>query len=168
MTDEQAGNCILAVMTELEQIAFKNKLKQAAQQFIEQRITAAKTLIDNAQEAANSEEKSSAGDKYETARAMNQLEKEMHSKQLAQQVRELALLHEVRTDTVYTTATMGACIECAGLIFFIGAGLGKQTIDNKQIIFLSPQAPLAKLLQNKKAGDPFVFNGKETVIETIY
>jgi hypothetical protein len=63
---------------------------------------------------------------------------------------------------------MGACIECADLIFFIAAGLGKQTIDGKLIIFLSPQAPLAKLLQNKKAGESFVFNGKETVIETVY
>lgn len=168
MTDGRAGNCILAVVTESEKIAFKNRLKLAAQQLIEQRITAAKKLIDNAQEAANSEEKSSVGDKYETSRAMNQLEKEMHSKQLAQQIRELALLHEVKTDVIYVVATMGACIVCADLTFFIAAGLGKQTIDSKLIIFLSPQAPLAKLLQNKKAGESFVFNGKDTVIETVY
>ena len=155
-------------MTESEKKAFKNKLKLAAQQLIEQRITAAKTLINNAQEAANNEEKSSAGDKYETSRAMNQLEKEMHSKQLAQQIKELALLHEVKTDMIYPAATMGACIECADLTFFIAAGLGKQTIAGKQIIFLSPQAPMAKLLQNKKAGDSFVFISKDTVIETIY
>jgi hypothetical protein len=159
---------ILAVVTEIEKIAFKNRLKQAAQQLIEQRIAVTKTLINNAQEAANSEEKSSVGDKYETARAMSQLEKEMHSKQLAQQIRELALLHEVKTDVIYATVTMGACIECAGLTFFNAAGLGKQTIDGKLIIFLSPQAPLAKLLQNKKAGESFIFSGKETVIESVY
>jgi hypothetical protein len=168
MTAEQAGYCILAVVTESEKIAYKNGLKLAAQQLIEKRIAAAKKLIDNAQEAANSEEKSSVGDKYETARAMNQLEKEMHSKQLAQQIRELALLHEVKTEVIYTAANMGACIECANLTFFIAAGLGKQTIGGKQIIFLSPQAPLAKILQNKKAGESFVFNGKDTVIETVY
>lgn len=168
MTAGQAGYCILAVVTESEKIAFKSGLKQAAQQLIEQRIAGAKKLIDNAQEAANSEEKSSVGDKYETARAMNQLEKEMHSKQLAQQIRELALLHEVKVEVIYPAATMGACIECAELTFFIAAGLGKQTIDGKPIIFLSPQAPLAKLLQHKKAGESFVFNGKDTVIETVY
>nr|WP_240347821.1 hypothetical protein [Longitalea arenae] len=140
----------------------------AAQQLIEQRIAAAKTIIDNAQEAANNEDKSSAGDKYETARAMNQLEKEMHSKQLAQQLKELALLHEVKTDIVYTAAVTGACIECKDLIFFLGAGLGKQIIDGRPVIFLSPMAPLAKLLLNKRAGDRFVFNGNETVIETVY
>jgi len=99
---------------------------------------------------------------------MNQLEKEMHSKQLAQQLKELALLHEVKTDLVYGAATSGACIECAGMIFFIAAGLGKQTIDGKLIVFLSPQAPLAKQLHHKIAGDHFVFNGKETTIETVY
>jgi hypothetical protein len=155
-------------VTEPEKIAFKNRLKLAAQQIIEQRIAAAKTLIDNAQEAANSEEKSSAGDKYETARAMNQLEKEMHSKQLAQQLKELALLHEVKTDVVYTKVVPGACIECAGMMFFIAAGLGKQTIDNTLIIFLSPQAPLAKNLLHKKAGESFLFSGKEMVIVAVY
>lgn len=155
-------------MTDPEKIAFKNRLKLAGEHIIEQRVAAAKTLIDEAQAAANSEEKSSAGDKYETARAMNQLEKEMHSKQLAQQLKELALLHEVRTDVVYAHATTGACIDCSGTIFFIAAGLGKQTIDGKLIIYLSPQAPLAKQLQHKKAGDQFVFNGKDTVIEAIY
>ena len=155
-------------MTEPEKITFKNGLKLAAQQVIEQRIAAAKTLIDNAQEAANSEEKSSAGDKYETARAMNQLEKEMHSKQLAQQLKELALLHEVKTDVVYTKVVPGACIECTGMIFFIAAGLGKQTIDDKLIIFLSPLAPLAKALQYKKAGESFLFGGKEMVIAAVY
>lgn len=135
---------------------------------IGQRITAAKTLINNAQEAANNEEKSSAGDKYETARAMNQLEKEMHTKQLAQQNNELALLNAVKTDVIYSLVTPGACIESDGMIFFIAAGLGKQTVEGKGIIFLSPQAPLAKQLQHKKAGDLFVFNGKEITITAIY
>lgn len=155
-------------MTDTDKIAFKNKLKQVAQQLIEQRIAAVKIIIDNAQEAANSEEKSSAGDKYETARAMNQLEKEMHSKQLAQQLKELALLHDVKTDVVYPAVVTGACVQCADLIFFIGAGLGKQTIEGKLVIFLSPLAPLAKVLLHKQAGDLFVFNGKETAIETVY
>jgi hypothetical protein len=155
-------------VTEPEKIAFKNRLKLAGQHIIEQRIATAKALIDNAQEAANNEEKSSAGDKYETSRAMNQLEKEMHSKQLVQQRNELAMLHDVKTDLIYNMATTGACIECEGMIFFIAAGLGKQTIEGKLIVFLSPQAPLAKQVQRKVAGERFAFNGKEITITAIY
>ena len=158
----------IVIVTEPEKIAFKNRLKQAGLAIIEQRIHAARTIINNAQEAANNEEKSSAGDKYETARAMSQLEKEMHSKQLARQIKELALLNEVKTEAIYTTITTGSCIECGEMVFFIAAGLGKQTIAEKLVIFLSPQAPLAKQLLHKKAGDQFVFNGREIVIETIY
>lgn len=158
----------IVIVTEPEKIAFKNRLKQAGLALIEQRVQAAKTIINNAQEAANNEEKSSAGDKYETARAMSQLEKEMHSKQLARQINELALLNAIKTETVYGTVTTGACIECGNILFFIAAGLGKQTIENKLVVFLSPQAPLAKQLLHKKAGDRFVFNGREIVIETIY
>ena len=44
---------------------------------IKQRIAAATLAIENAQSAANAEEKSSAGDKYETSRAMSHLEKDM-------------------------------------------------------------------------------------------
>lgn len=155
-------------MTTHPKIAFKNQLKGFGEQIIEQRITVAKTLIADAQEAANSEEKSSAGDKYETARAMSQLEKEMHTKQLAQQVKELALLHEVKVDVIYDVAHTGACIECPEMIFFIAAGLGKQTIDGKLVVFLSPHAPLAKLLHHKKAGDSFVFNNVQTNILDVY
>jgi len=35
-------------------------------------------------------------------------------------------------------------------------------------MFLSPNAPLAGLLLNKKPGDGFVFNGKEIVIDDVF
>ena len=165
MTNEQKG---YFTSFETEKTAFKTRLKLAGEAIIEQRIAAAQTLINNAQEAANNEEKSSACDKYETARAMNQLEKEMHSKQLAQQVKELALLHDIKTDIIYNEATTGACIECAEMIFFIAAGLGKQVIDGRVIFFLSPHAPLAKIVLRKKAGDEFMFNGVLTKIVSVY
>lgn len=155
-------------MTTSEKIAYKNRLKQTGELIIQDRITAAKTIIDNAQQAANNEDKSSAGDKYETSRAMSHLETEMHSVQLAQQLKELSLLRAVNVDVVNTSVSIGACIECRNMIFFIAAGLGKQIVDGKTIFFLSPHAPLAKLLQSKQAGDKFVFNGVETDIENVF
>ena len=155
-------------VTDADKITCKHKLKLFALAIIEQRITAAKTIIKNAQEAANSEGKSSAGDKYETARAMSHLEKDMHSRQLAQQIEEQALLHQVKTDIIYHSAIAGACIVSSSMIFFIAAGLGKQIVEERNIIFLSPHAPLAKLLQHKKAGDHFLFNGTQTTILEVY
>jgi hypothetical protein len=155
-------------MTDQEKMIFKNKLKQLCQSLIAQRIDAVKLNINRAQEAANNEEKSSAGDKYETSRAMNQLERDMHSRQLAEIVKELANLHGVDVSRIYTRGEPGAYVQCSGISFFIAAGLGKQRVENITIYFLSPNAPLAKMLQNKKAGDHFIFNQTQTTILEIY
>lgn len=155
-------------MTHQEIIAFKTMLKKAGELLITERIAMTKSAIDNAQEAANSEDKSSAGDKYETGRAMGHLEKDMYARQLAENIKELDKLQKVNTDIIYTAAQTGAFVRCPTHSFFIAAGLGKQVIDNETIFFLSPDAPLAKLLLHKKAGDNFVFNKMDTVILEIY
>jgi hypothetical protein len=151
-----------------QKIAFKNKLKQVCQAIIEERIEAAKMAMGNAQQAANEEEKSSAGDKYETSRAMGHLENEMHARHLAENIKELVGLHSINTDVIYAGAAPGAFVKCADVSFFMAAGLGKQVIDGKTILLLSPQAPLSKLLQYKKAGDSFLFNGVNKNIIDVY
>jgi hypothetical protein len=155
-------------MTHQEMIAFKTSLKKAGKLLITERIAMAKSAIDNAQEAANNEGKSSAGDKYETGRAMGHLEKDMYARQLAENIKELDKLQKVNTDIIYTIAQTGAFVRCSNHSFFIAAGLGKQLIDDQPIFFLSPYAPLATLLLHKKAGDSFLFNKMDTVILEIY
>jgi len=83
-------------MNDVEKIALKNTLKQYALALIEQRIATAREAIDQAQQAANQEEKSSAGDKYETGRAMGHLQKDMYARQLSENRKELAILHAVK------------------------------------------------------------------------
>lgn len=155
-------------MTEQDMIAFKTVLKQEGERLIKERIAMAKAAMDSAQEAANSEDKSSAGDKYETSRAMGHLEKDMYARQLAENVKELDKLQKVNTEMIYPAAQVGAFVQSAGAAFFIAAGLGKQVIADQQVFFLSPDAPIAKTLFGKKAGDQFLFNKKETVIQAVY
>jgi hypothetical protein len=154
-------------MTSTEKIILKTRLKEIGLRLIGERITIAKMAIGDAQQAANNEEKSSAGDKYETGRAMSHLEKDMHARQLAEHLKELAMLREINTDIIYSASVAGAFIKCAHESFFIAAGLGKQIVDGQTIFFLSPYAPLAKLLLHKKAGDHFLFNGKGVEIREV-
>lgn len=155
-------------MTHQQMIDFKTGLKKNGEFLIKERITTTKLAIDNAQEAANNEGKSSAGDKYETGRAMGHLEKEMYARQQAENMKELDLLQKINTDVIYPHAQTGAYVRCSDHSFFIAAGLGKQLIADQLIFFLSPYAPLAKLLLHKKAGDRFLFNKNETVILEIF
>src|ERR1700749_1072889 len=129
-------------MTQHEKIAFKNKLKKWGQDLIGQRIATSKTAMEQAQEAANNEEKSSAGDKYETGRAMGHLQKDMHARQLAEALKELASLNAIPTDSLCTEGGIGAVLQAEDIAFFVSAGLGKQIVDGQPIVFLSPQAPL--------------------------
>jgi hypothetical protein len=181
-------------MTDPEKIAFKNRLKQFGVDLIGQRMSAAKQAMEQAQEAANSEEKSSAGDKYETGRAMGHLQKDMHARQLAESVKELAAFQAVPTEPLCQEGRTGAVLLADGVLqadaalhadsalqaervasrqayniaFFIGAGLGKQAIDGQTVLFLSPQAPLAKLLEKKKTGDSIVFNQRTLIVRDVF
>ena len=155
-------------MDTARKIAFKTRLKLFCIKSIEERIMAVKTSMKNAQEAANSEEKSSAGDKYETGRAMGHLQKDMHARQLDACLREKADLQAVNADMLYDHAVGGAFIQTDGPGFFIAAGIGKQTIEGIQVFFISPKAPLAVLLLNIKKGHKFLFNKVELLVLDLF
>jgi hypothetical protein len=155
-------------MEQPEKIAFKNHLKKWALDLLGQRMATTKEAMRQAQEAANGEEKSSAGDKYETGRAMGHLQKDMHARQLAELVREMAALHAVNTEQLCREGRSGALLKTDQLAFFISIGLGKQLVDGVTIVFLSPQAPLARSLQDKRAGDSIVFNKETMIIRDIF
>ena len=122
----------------------------------------------NAQAAAYQEEKSSAGDKYETGRAMNHLEKDMHARQLSANKKDMAGLLSVNCNQIYYRVIPGCLVKCTGISFFIAAGLGKIIIEEETVFLLSHHAPVTKMLYNKKAGDKILFNGKEVKIEDLY
>ena len=155
-------------MNNQQKIDFKNTLKKKCIEIIEQRILSCYRAMENAQAAANEEEKSSAGDKYETGRAMNQIEKDMHARQLAANKNDLASLLTIDCNHVYEKIIPGCFVKCTGVSFFIAAGLGKITVDEQTVFLLSLHAPMAKMLYHKNTGDSILFNGKELVIEDLY
>lgn len=151
-----------------EKVAFKNRLYQHCIAIIQQRINAAIESMQNAQAAANSEEKSSAGDKYETSRAMSHLEKDMHARQLTANQHELAALLAVDCNIIYTPVSAGSIVTCNDITFYIAAGLGKISFEGAAVYVLSPNAPVAKSLLHKVVGDNVSFNNKELIISAIF
>jgi acyl-CoA thioesterase len=107
-------------------------------------------LRDQAQEAANSEEKSSAGDKYETSRAMNQIERDNYAHQLSVAIEDMNLLQTIDSDRLYEQADNGAVI-CSTdkSIYFIASGIGIVQFEDDKVIVLSPKAPLAQMLRGR-------------------
>ena len=152
----------------IQNTAYKTRLHKFCIEIIKERIAATMQFIKNAQASANSEEKSSAGDKYETSRAMSHLEKDMHSRQLVANQNELAQLLNVVSDKTHVHIATGSIITSGELIFFIAAGLGKISFEGKVVYILSPNAPVAKSMINHIAGDKIIFNNKEIKIDSVY
>lgn len=155
-------------MTVKEKLGHKKILFDISKRILEERIAANQNSVDTAQAAANDEGKSSAGDKYETSRAMSHLEKEMYAKQLAANKNELAALLSIDCIKLLPGIAPGAVIKCDGYSFFIAAGLGKITAGDETVYFLSPNAPLAIILYQKKRGDNILLNGRNSIILDIY
>jgi transcription elongation GreA/GreB family factor len=155
-------------MDQKEKIDYKKQLKAFCLALISERIGFGRKAMENAQEAANSEEKSSAGDKYETSRAMSHLEKDMNARQLQQNLVELSRLQLVDPEIIFNKVTTGCIIDCGQIRFFVAAGLGKQKFGDQVIFLLSPQAPLAAKLMNKTAGYCFIFNDQDLIITEVY
>lgn len=146
---------------------YKIKLKKFAEEILQQRIETAKMAMLNAQDAANSEEKSSAGDKYETARAMGQLDREMNAKQYEEAKRELSLLQNLYVLEPSSVVIPGSFVKTNKGDFFICSGLGIHSVEGKKVGFLSVKSPLAIPLLGKSAGYSFQFQGQSWKIEAL-
>ena len=151
-----------------EKIKFKTLLKNICIDVFKKRIAAAEFVVQQAQDSANSDEKSSAGDKHETGRAHGQNDREMNERQLSEAKRELQLAESINADKIYDSFVKGAVAICGEEIYFMSVGLGKTEIEHKKVFLISPDAPLSKLMFEKKSGDKIVFNEKEFLLMEVY
>ena len=132
--------------------------------YIEERIKVANQAIQFAQASANEETKSSAGDKYETGRAMAQLEIEKNSMQLAdaQKLKQLQL--QLDPTKITDTIQAGSLAITNQGRFYISIPAGQFTIEGETYFAVSPSSPIAQKLLGLKKGDQFSFNNKEFAV----
>jgi hypothetical protein len=150
-----------------KQKLFKQQVFLQCKNILEQRIAHAHQAMQSAQEAANSEDKSSAGDKYETSRAMGQLDRNMNAKQMAEAQTELNALMKLTMDYDSEKIISGSMVETNNGIYFIAAGIGMIEVEKKKVAVLSPHSPLAKVMIGKTKNETFEFNGKSFVVGKV-
>lgn len=155
-------------MTEAQKIAHKKRLQKNCIDVIERRIHNIRISMNAAQATSNNEEKSSAGDKFETSRAMSHLEKDMYAKQLSSNMKEIESLLSVDCNKIYNSAKRGSFVNCGTISFFIASGLGKLSFENEIVFFVSPVAPVLKILSGKTTGETIIFNKEQYTIKDVY
>lgn len=136
----------------------KRKLLLLCQQFIQQRLDAARQAMNVAQEAANAEEKSSAGDKYETGRAMAQIARDQAAQQLAEGLKLKAVLDQINSSHSSSQVRLGSLVTTDRSAFYLSISAGELQLDGRKYFAVSPQSPIGKILLGCKVNDVFTFN----------
>jgi hypothetical protein len=123
--------------------------------------------IDAARASGNEETKSSAGDKYETGRAMMQLEVEKNATQLQEATKLKNVLERIRPEIVFASAQTGSLVITNQGNFYLSVSAGAFAIDNQVYQTLSTSSPLGAKMVGLKSGADFMFQSKNFTIVRI-
>jgi len=145
----------------------KKKLYKACQQNLEDRIQAIQRAMGEAQEAANHETKSSAGDKHETGRAMMQLETEKLNARLSEVLSEQDRLRQIRPEKLSRSVEPGALVITDTKKFYFSMGAGQLSVEGEEYFALSMQTPLGQVAKGRKKDDTFELRGQKYRIKKI-
>lgn len=146
---------------------FKKNLHKHLISSFKEDIAELHRLIGEFKSSAGNETKSSAGDKYETARAMAHLEIEKLGHQLAEKERALAALAAYGNERRCFVGEPGSLVESDFGLIYIAVHRGEINYQNTRVFCVSGAAPVVRSINGKKAGDTFVVNGSAYAISAI-
>jgi len=139
--------------------AFKLQIIQACKENLTEKTASLNAIMQEVTASANSESKSSAGDKHETSRAMMQLEQEKLGKQITDAVNRLNEFNKIEFNKPFQTITHSSLVETDRGFFLIASSIGKIAVDGKTVFVISAKSPLALALVGAKLKDTVIFNG---------
>ena len=134
-------------------------LHQLCADHINTRINNAQHAIDEAQQGQQQETKSSAGDKYETGRAMMQQEINRNLGALNEAKKLMAALNAVSTAGSSPIADIGSIVITNKGRFYLAISAGTLSLNGDSYFAVSPASPIGAKLKGKKAGEQFEVNG---------
>ena len=135
--------------------------------YVEEHIAAIKLKIAEAQDAANDDTKSSAGDKYEVSREMMQQEIDLDMTRLAEMQKHKAALERIDPTQHMDKGQSGALVYTSNGNYFLAIPAGKLLADGVSCYAISAEAPIALQMLGKNARDEFVQNGKVIRITSV-
>lgn len=135
--------------------------------YVMERINRLKNEIKKTQASANEETKSSAGDKYETGRAMAQLEIGKNSVQLREAERLLGMLQAIHQELISEIVIPGSLVKTNKGDFYISISIGLIKLKQNQYFIIAPDSPIGLLFMGKKVRDVISWNKAQYQIHEI-
>jgi transcription elongation GreA/GreB family factor len=148
-------------------MSLKRKIYEQCRKLAAARVLAHQQSLQELISSAAEETKSSAGDKFETGRAMLHIEQDHIRKQLAEALAQQAVLAAIDPGLSPGRAGLGSLVRMADSYYFLSTALGKMSVDGRAVIALSMQSPLGSRLAGLAVGDRVTMNGKELIVEEL-
>jgi len=145
----------------------KSELVKNCTSIIEHRISNALEMLKTSNESAHLETKSSAGDKYETARAMAHLEYEKAALQLNEALKLKQVLAHVNFKSSGNQVFSGSLVITDHYHFLLAISLNKMTVAGHDFFVVSPTTPVGRLIMGKMVGAQFSFNNQVHTVQEI-
>ncbi len=135
--------------------------------YLRNRETDIKSAIAAAQEAANEDTKSSAGDKFETGRESVQQEIDLNLVRLNELNKMKTALELIIPAQKGSIAAPGSLVFTNNGIFYVAISAGQLKVDGATYIAISAASPIGTNFMGQTAGYEFSFNGKKYKIEKV-
>lgn len=145
----------------------KQKIFNQFQQLLADKISTLHQQLEELKESTSNETKSTAGDKYETGRAMLQIEQDNIRYQLQEALEQQSRFSSLDSKATKHEVVQGCLVKTNKGWLLLSVALGKTVIEGIPVIALSPQSPLGKQLMGRKPGDKITINGFNYIIEEI-
>jgi len=134
---------------------------------LHKKIDITQQAIDEAQKSANNETKSSAGDKYETGRAMSQNERNMNAKHMVELLNMKKIFLSIDPEKTLDTVELGSIAQTKVAVYFISAALGKVSLNGTNVFAISAISPIAQAMLGKARNEHFEWQGKSQELINI-
>jgi len=145
----------------------KEQLHALCVAYVQNRMHAAEQAIAGAQQSANDDTKSSAGDKYETGREMAQQETNRNLGQLNEANKLMVALNRISTKNTSAKAGAGSLVITNNGNFYIAISAGNLVLNGQNYFAVSPVSPIGLKLTSRLSGDEFILNGKTYQISAV-
>ncbi|MFZ5973242.1 MAG: 3-oxoacyl-ACP synthase [Bacteroidota bacterium] len=145
----------------------KIQLHQLCIAAVEKRLALLRTAMEEARTAGMEETKSSAGDKYETGRAMMHLEMEKLAGQLSEAEKQKSLLSLLPLTEGHIVQS-GSVVYTSKGNYFLSASVGIMEVGGHTFTTLSAASPLGGMLLGKSVGETVTLNKKTIQILKVF
>jgi len=145
----------------------KKRLYNLCIAYANERIDNASQAIAAARISSTEDTKSSAGDKYETGRAMMQQDIDRQTLQLNEAQKLKTFLERMEPESRSDQVQNGSLAYTNHGTFYLAISMGQVELDGQTYYVISGASPIGTQLMHQQKGARFGFNGREYEVQSV-